>query len=64
MLTLSGCHGANEGAQLANPAAVYCVDQCGTLVRRETADGQTSDGQLPDGRTIDQREFYRAHIPT
>lgn len=59
LLALCGCQPAEEDAQLANPAATYCIEQGGTLAPRKTAEGQTSDCQLPDGRVIEQWEFYK-----
>ncbi len=44
---------------MANPASVYCVEQGGKLVSRETAAGTVSDCHLPDGTVVEEWDFYR-----
>lgn len=44
---------------LANPASVYCADQGGNVVIRDTAEGQVGYCHLPDGRVVEEWEFYR-----
>ncbi|MBI1492620.1 putative hemolysin [Halocynthiibacter styelae] len=46
---------------LANPASVYCSEQGGEVVIRNTEEGQTGDCHLPGGRVIEEWEFYRAN---
>lgn len=66
MLALTACGGGDEASptpttpdttapvQVANPAAVYCEQQGGTVFGPEPMCG------LPDGTTVDAWEFYRA----
>ncbi len=51
-------------AQLANPAAVFCVERGGTHVIRDTPQGQVGYCRLPDGREVEAWAFFRANNPT
>ena len=44
---------------LANPASVFCAEQGGKSVSRETAAGTVSDCHLPDGSVVEEWDFYR-----
>ncbi len=44
---------------LANPAAVYCVEQGGRHETRTTATGEAGVCVLPDGREVDAWEYFR-----
>jgi putative hemolysin len=48
---------------LANPASVYCAEQGGRVVIRETDAGQVGDCRLPDGRVVEEWALYRAANP-
>ena len=48
---------------LANPASVYCAEQGGSSVPRETPQGTVSDCHLPDGRIIEEWALFRADHP-
>lgn len=50
----------NSGIGLANPSAVYCIEQGGEyLIEKEPA-GDAGYCQLLDGRKVDAWEYYRA----
>jgi len=44
---------------LANPASVYCTNQGGDVLIRDTEEGQVGYCHLPDGRVVEEWEFYR-----
>ena len=48
------------GAQVANPASQYCVDQGGTLEIVDETAGQVGYCNLPDGTRIEEWEYFRA----
>jgi putative hemolysin len=59
-LLLASCAAATEGAQLANPAAVYCSEQGYTVeIRTDAEGGQYGVCIFPDGRECDTWAFYR-----
>ena len=62
-LALFACQETPKPVGLANPASVYCADQGGTSVSRETAQGTVSDCHLPDGRIIEEWALFRADHP-
>jgi putative hemolysin len=47
------------GAQIANPASVYCGEQGGTLLINETPAGQQGLCVLKDGTVCDEWAYYR-----
>lgn len=59
----SACTMQTGGAELANPAATFCVEQGGTYALGQ-ADGSGGTCTLPDGRVVDAWEFFRANAPT
>lgn len=50
---------AGTGAQMPNPAAVFCEANGGRHEIREGADGQFGICILPDGREVDAWDYYR-----
>lgn len=48
---------------MANPASVYCTEQGGESVIRDTPEGQIGECHLPDGQVVDEWEYYRANHP-
>ena len=66
---LSGCVATAPAGQepavvgMPNPASVYCAEQGGESVIRDTPEGQTGDCHLPDGRVVDEWDLYRANHP-
>ncbi len=67
---LAACGGAQkkdgapaEGAQLANPASVNCVQKGGKLEIVETPEGQQGICVLPDGTRCDEWAFLREQCP-
>ena len=51
------------GMQIANPAAVYCVEQGGTSETRTADDGgQYGVCVFPDGSEYDEWELYRGEV--
>lgn len=55
----SGGETANNITQLANPAAVYCIGQGGTLDMQETIAGTQGFCVFPDGTKCDEWAFFR-----
>jgi putative hemolysin len=56
----AGCIGTLVDTEDANAASEYCVEQGGTVVVRETADGgHIGYCVFPDGSDCEQWEFYR-----
>lgn len=67
-LVLAACQqGAdpNAEAEIANPAAVYCVDEkAGTSeIRTDEDGGQYGVCILPDGTEVEEWELYRQDHP-
>ncbi|MDD5071388.1 MAG: DUF333 domain-containing protein [Patescibacteria group bacterium] len=65
-LVLSGCIRQvvketpdESGAQLANPASQYCLEQGGELEIRENADGQYGVCKFSDGSECEEWAFFR-----
>ncbi|MEW2917605.1 DUF333 domain-containing protein [Ruegeria sp. ANG10] len=50
-------------AQLANPAATYCIDAGAKYEIRDGDNGQSGVCILPDGREVDAWEFFRENNP-
>lgn len=48
---------------MPNPAAVYCEQQGGTLMRVQTPQGVRSDCKLPNGEIIDEWALWRREHP-
>ena len=48
---------------MANPASVYCGEQGGESVIRDTPEGQVGECHLPDGSVVDEWAYYRANHP-
>ncbi len=46
-------------AQLANPAATYCVESGAQYEIRDGVNGQSGVCILPDGREVDAWEYFR-----
>lgn len=64
LLTACSSHSTSHPAPshsvgLANPASVYCQQQGGKSVIRETAQGQVGDCHLPDGRVVEEWALFR-----
>jgi len=53
-----------EGAQLANPASVYCVEQGGTFKPIETEAGTAGYCEFPDGNVCEEWAFFRSNGTT
>jgi uncharacterized protein len=49
---------------IANPAAVFCIEQGGTLEIVDEAGGQLAYCNLPDGTRIEEWEYWRSQNPT
>jgi hypothetical protein len=60
-LFIVGC--AKEETQLANPAAVYCESQGGTLSYVEDEAGTRGICTLTDGTVCDEWAYYRGECP-
>ena len=58
LLTPSAALAAGE-AELANPAAVFCIEVGGEHVVETEADGQRGYCVLPDGSKIDAWDYFR-----
>ena len=50
-----------EGAQLANPASVFCADMDGTLEIITTAEGEAGYCEFPDGNVCEEWAFFRSN---
>ncbi|WP_171120467.1 MULTISPECIES: DUF333 domain-containing protein [unclassified Ruegeria] len=48
-----------QSAELANPAATFCVESGGTYEIRDGADGQTGICKLADGQEVDAWDYFR-----
>jgi hypothetical protein len=62
LLPLAACAPAPQEAPapgLANPAAVYCAKQGGTLIGKQTAAGTEGWCHLPSGLMVDEWAYYR-----
>lgn len=60
LIPLAACEPASDNsAQLANPAATFCVESGGEYRIVDGADGQTGRCTLPDGRDLDAWEYFR-----
>lgn len=51
---------ANHPVGMANPAAVFCLDQGGELINEDDGTGVINFCQLPDGSKQEQWDYYRA----
>ncbi len=49
----------STSAQIANPAAVYCIDNNGTLQIKDSPDGQYSLCVFNDGSSCEEWEYFR-----
>ena len=49
------------GAQLANPAATFCIDSGGQYEIRDGDNGQSGVCILPNGTEVDAWEYFRDH---
>jgi len=49
---------SSESAGLANPASVYCKDQGGQSISKETPAGIKSECQFPNGASCDEWDFF------
>lgn len=54
---LTAC--AQQAAQMANPASVYCETKGGKITIKNTEQGQIGICTLPDGTEIEEWELYR-----
>lgn len=66
-LALVGCssdHNESPATGLANPAAVWCVQQGGTRVPVQSPQGVRTECRLSDGQTIDEWELWRRDHPS
>lgn len=52
------------GAQLANPASVFCVEGGGTHKVIDTPEGQVGYCEFPDGNVCEEWEFFRSNSTT
>jgi putative hemolysin len=52
----------SDAAELANPAATFCVEQGGTYALSQP-DGSGGTCTLSDGRVVDAWDFLRANSP-
>ena len=61
LLALAGSDSAaqDRAVDLANPAAVYCVESGGTYAILQSADGATGTCTLADGTVRDAWEYFR-----
>ena len=62
LTTLAACYqppSTDSPAQLANPAATYCIDSGAKYEIRDGADGQTGVCILADGREVDAWDYFR-----
>ena len=57
---VSACTAQSDTAELANPAATFCVEQGGTYALSQS-DGSGGTCTLPDGRVVDAWDFFRAN---
>ena len=46
---------------MANPAAVYCVEQGGEVMLNDTTPGGDAICKLPDGRKVGEWEYFNEH---
>lgn len=54
-----------EGAQIANPASVYCVEKGGkTEAKKDEAGNAIAMCHLPDGTVIEEWELFRRDHPS
>ncbi|WP_037308218.1 DUF333 domain-containing protein [Ruegeria halocynthiae] len=66
LTSLAACDQTPTGdstAQLANPAATYCIDRGAKYEIRDGDNGQSGVCILPDGREVDAWEFFRENHP-
>ncbi len=64
LVALAACaqeDAAPKGAGLANPAAVFCTEQGGTLKIVTEKAGERGICVLPDGTERDSWEYFREH---
>ncbi|MGI1661858.1 putative hemolysin [Palleronia sp. KMU-117] len=59
----SACSVQSDQAELANPAATFCVAQGGTYALSQP-DGSGGTCTLPDGSVVDVWDYYRANAST
>ena len=63
VLSLSGCGGDDDedgDSGIANPAAMYCVEQGGTVdIRTDDGGNQTGYCVFSDGTEVEEWAFYR-----
>lgn len=52
----------SSSVSMANPAAVYCVEQGGDPQLKKTVDGEVGYCHFADGRVVEQWDFYRASL--
>lgn len=64
LLLGSACAGDGGGAQLPNPASVFCEEQGGRVEIVADDDGEAGVCVLPDGTRIDEWELYRRDADT
>lgn len=50
--------------EIANPAAVFCIEQGGRIEIVEGEGGQQGICVLPDGTRVDEWEYYRSNATT
>lgn len=65
MAFLVACGSEQEDSasvSMANPAAVYCVEQGGDPQIKKTAKGEVGYCHFADGRVVEQWDFYRASL--
>lgn len=53
--------GSGGGAQLANPASVFCADMDGTLKIITTAEGEAGYCEFPEGNVCEEWAFFRSN---
>jgi uncharacterized protein len=56
--------GTTTDVGIANPAAVFCIEEGGTLEIVDEDGGQLAYCNLPDGTRVEEWEYYRSQNPT
>jgi uncharacterized protein len=56
--------GTTTDVGIANPAAVFCIEEGGTLEIVDEAGGQLAYCNLPDGTRVEEWEYWRSQHPT
>ncbi|WP_170400474.1 putative hemolysin [Ruegeria arenilitoris] len=67
LIALAACDDvptSDSSAELANPAATFCVESGAKYEIRDGDNGQSGVCILPDGREVDAWEYFRENSPT